>query len=176
MSQLRLIQDTTVSDVTAVDITDVFSSDFDIYKVVATGYDETSGDANRANIRFINSAGSVDAVGPYKHGSLAIEAAASSSYPEVKSNSTTNINFVLYDNGQSGACSSGVWYIFSPSDSSSFTFMTFTENHFQNGYGSSVEKGMGTYHVANEITGFRVYSSASGNFDLRVKVYGISVI
>ena len=42
MSNLRLINDTTFSDVTNASVTDVFSSDYDIYKVVATDNDTTS--------------------------------------------------------------------------------------------------------------------------------------
>tara|TARA_R100001082_G_scaffold82716_1_gene49536 strand:+ start:594 stop:1124 length:531 start_codon:yes stop_codon:yes gene_type:complete len=175
MSNLRLIKETSFSDVTALDMTDVFTTDFNVYKVVATGYDETSGDANRANIRFIDSSGSIDSSSSYRHASLAMEAAASGSFPTVSSNSADHINFVLYDNGQTGACSSAVWYIYSPSDSSSYTFMTFHESHFQQGYGSSVEQGVGVYYQTSTVSGFRLYSSASGNFDVKVTVYGIGV-
>tara|TARA_A100001011_G_scaffold224290_2_gene232234 strand:- start:1625 stop:2161 length:537 start_codon:yes stop_codon:yes gene_type:complete len=174
-NSLRFLKQVSFSDVTAGDVTDVFSSDFDIYKIVSTGYDETSGDANRANIRFINSSGSIDSSSSYDHASLAIEAAASGAYPTVKSSSADHINFVLYDNGQSGASSSGQIYVFNPFNSSSYTFVTFSESHFQQGYGASTEKGVGTYKVQSSLTGFRLYSSASGNFNVRINVYGIRI-
>ena len=50
MSNLRLINDTTFSDVTNASVTDVFSSDYDIYKVVATDYATSSGTAGRARL------------------------------------------------------------------------------------------------------------------------------
>ena len=129
----------------------------------------------RARIRFIDSSGSIDSSSSYAHASLAIEAAASGAYPTVSSNSADHIEFLLYDNGQSGASSSGQIYVFNPSDSSDNTFVTFTESHFQQGYGASTETGIGVYKVQNSLTGFRLYSSASGNFNVRVNVYGIRV-
>ena len=104
-----------------------------------------------------------------------MEAAQSGAYPTVAGNSESYVEFVLYDNGQSGASSSGQIYVFNPSDSSSSTFVTFSESHYQNGYGSSTNKGLGSYNVQNTITGFSLHCSGSGPFNVRVNVYGIRV-
>jgi len=58
MSALRLINETTASSVASVSVNDIFTSDFDIYKVVLTEFQVvTSGVEGR--LRFVNSSGSV---------------------------------------------------------------------------------------------------------------------
>ena len=174
MSNLRLIDDTTSSGVTTVSITDVFSSDFDIYKIVATGYQQTSGTSNRARLRFINTSGSVISAN-YDHCSLAMESFATGAYPEVKEVNVSYIDFVLFDNGQAGAESNGVWYIFNPFSSSSYSFVNFQESHFQSGHGASSEKGIGVLKQTASMGGFHVYNSGGASFDLRLKTYGLRV-
>ena len=175
MSSLRFIKQESFSNVTQLSKTDVFSSDFDIYKIVATGWDEVSGDTGRARLRFINSEGGIDTSSSYQHASLAMESAQSGAYPTVASNSSDYVEFVLYDNGQSGASSSGIMNIFNPTNSSSSTFLTFTESHYQNAYGASTNKGIGSYNVQNTITGFSLHCSGGGAFNVRVIVYGLGV-
>jgi hypothetical protein len=175
-NSLRFLKQESFSDVASLSITDVFTSDFDIYKIVATGWDEVSGDTGRARLRFItNVDGTIDTSSSYKHASLAMEAAQSGAYPTVSDNSSSYVEFVLYDNGQSGASSSGQIYVFNPSNSSSSTFVTFSESHYQNGYGSSTNKGLGSYNEQNTITGFSLHCSGGGPFNVRVNVYGIRV-
>ena len=173
MSNLRLINQTSFSAVTSATITDVFTSDFDIYKIVFTDYFQTSGSAGRARLRFTSS-GSVITSSDYRHASLAIES-PSSSFPEVKSNNDTYIDFVLFANGETGALSSGVTYVFNPSNSSCYTFVNWQEGHFQSSFGASTEKGIGILENLNVIDGFDIHSASGGGFNLTVKTYGIRV-
>ena len=53
MSALRLINETSFSNVASATITDIFSADFDIYKITVTDYDAGGGGAN-LNYRFVN--------------------------------------------------------------------------------------------------------------------------
>ena len=53
MSNLRLINQTTFSSVNTVNITDVFSEDFDVYKITYNGAGQYG------LLKFINSSGSV---------------------------------------------------------------------------------------------------------------------
>ena len=70
MSNLRLINETEVaSGVTTVNITDLFSSDFDIYQIEFAGiYQSTNIDNGIEGLRFINSAGSVISASEYSYG------------------------------------------------------------------------------------------------------------
>ena len=60
MSNLRLINETEItSGVATVNITDVFSADFDIYKITTSGFTTVSTTSTDLDGRFINSSGSV---------------------------------------------------------------------------------------------------------------------
>ena len=81
MSNLRFLNETTVgSSVSTVDVTDVFTSDFDIYKVVAENI-VTSAEAF-LELRFINSSGSVITASDYDFADLFLK--ANTSYVEIK--------------------------------------------------------------------------------------------
>ena len=174
MSNLRLIDDTTVSGVASVNITDVFTSDYDVYKVVATDYATTAGTAGRARLRFINTSGNVITASNYDHASLAIEAAGS--YVDVKEQNVSYIDFVLYDNRETGGASNGVWYIFNPFSSSSYDFVFFQEGHYQASYGPSTEMGNGVLKQTASMSGYNVYSQGgSSAFNGRFRTYGLRV-
>ena len=175
MSNLRLIDDTTVSGVASVNITDVFTSDYDVYKVVATDYATTAGTAGRARLRFINTSGGVETGSTYDSASLAIEAAATSAFPEVKATSQNHIDWLVYDNGETGGASAGVWYIFNPFSSSAYSFVIFQESHFQASYGASTEKGIGVFKNTGSMEGFLIYGVNGGNFNARFRTYGLRV-
>tara|TARA_R100000458_G_scaffold55881_1_gene60264 strand:- start:485 stop:1015 length:531 start_codon:yes stop_codon:yes gene_type:complete len=172
MSNLRLINETTFSGVATANLTDVFSSDFDIYQIVATGFNTTSGTVGRGRLRFITSGGSVDTSSNYGSASLAIEAPASGSYATPK-NFDSYIDFVLYDNGQAGGDSAGVWYIYNPYNSTRYTHMTFQESHFQASYGNGTEQGAGYLKVLGSITGVSLYAQSGGSFDVKLRTYGL---
>ena len=57
MSALRLINETSGSSVSSLNVTDVFNSDFDIYKIVINNLDQTA--TNYLEARLINQSGSV---------------------------------------------------------------------------------------------------------------------
>ena len=175
MSNLRFLNKTTFSGVASASTTDLFTSDFQVYKIVFSNYQQTSGTAGRGRLRFINSSGSVDSTSTYNHASLAIESPTSSSFPEVKSTTNKFIDFMLFDNGETGAASSGVMYVFNPFESSNFTYVTFQEGHFQNGFGASSEKGIGVLKSQSSMTGINIHGANSGSFNLTVKTYGLRI-
>ena len=78
MSNLRLINDTTItSGVSSVNIENVFSADFDIYKIVANGISTVGTTQTDPNFRFINSSGSPISASNYEYGNLIMRADAS---------------------------------------------------------------------------------------------------
>lgn len=174
MSNLRLINDTSFSNVATASVTDVFSSDFDIYKIVATNYQQTSGTAGRARLRLINASGSIVTANDYNHAELAIESFATGAYPEVRANNVSYVDFVLYHNGTTGADSNAVWYIFNPF-SSSYSFVIFQNNYQQSGYDASSVKGIGVLKDTSSMTGYSIFGANSGSFDVRFRTYGLRV-
>ena len=173
MSNLRLINETTVaSGVATVNITDVFSSDYDIYKIVST--------ANILNadkdiyMRYINSSGSIVSASNYDTATLTMK--GHSSYSETPS-TKVNINYGGLFNLTSGNESGGaVEYVFNPTDTSSYTF-GINQSIGMYSTGTYGTKGIRVLKQTNSITGIHLYNGEStDNFGGgTVKIYGLRV-
>jgi len=177
MSNLRFLKETIATSVASVDITDVFTSDFDIYKieVEADDYDANS----RLTIRLINSSGSVVSSTDYDNALLYRR--TDSTYNELKSTSDNVLferflGFFDYNNGsrQGGA---GIFYLFNPTSSSSYTFgLGESQNDFSTGKSGGM-KGIGVLHQLSSITGFQLiqdgYTATYGV--IKVRCYGLRV-
>ena len=59
MSNLRLINETTVTSANNISVTDVFSADFDIYNVTVSNLSSDSVSHSNAYVRLVNSSGSL---------------------------------------------------------------------------------------------------------------------
>ena len=173
MSNLRLINETTVaSGVATVNITDVFSSDYDIYKIVST--------ANILNadkdiyMRYINSSGSIVSASNYDTATLTMKGHCS--YSETPS-TKVNINYGGLFNLTSGNESGGaVEYVFNPTDTSSYTF-GINQSIGMYSTGTYGTKGIRVLKQTNSITGIHLYNGEStDNFGGgTVKIYGLRV-
>ena len=173
MSNLRLINETTVSSgVATVNITDVFSSDYDIYKIVST--------ANILNadkdiyMRYINSSGLIVTDSNYDTATLTMK--GHSSYSETPS-TKVNINYGGLFNLTSGNESGGaVEYVFNPTDTSSYTF-GINQSIGMYSTGTYGTKGIRVLKQTNSITGIHLYNGEStDNFGGgTVKIYGLRV-
>ena len=173
MSNLRLLNETTVSSgVATVNITDVFSSDYDIYKIVST--------ANILNadkdiyMRYINSSGSIVSASNYDTATLTMK--GHSSYSETPS-TKVNINYGGLFNLTSGNESGGaVEYVFNPTDTSSYTF-GINQSIGMYSTGTYGTKGIRVLKQTNSITGIHLYNGEStDNFGGgTVKIYGLRV-
>ena len=115
MSNLRLINETTVgTDVFSINVEDVFSTDFDIYKVTIFGIERTSGSTQtRIHMRYIDSGGSVEAGSTYEYATYRLK--SSDSYTEANSTSATYQQYGQIDEYPEGA--GFVGYIFNPNNS-----------------------------------------------------------
>jgi len=120
MSNLRLINETeAIAGVTSIDVTDVFSADYDIYKITATTICNTSVNIG-VKLRFINSSGSV--VTASNNDSALLALYTYTTFGEGRSTNIDSFNafFGSMDSYPEGA--SVVNYIFNPYSSSSYTF------------------------------------------------------
>ena len=174
MSNLRLINETTISSaVSVVDITDVFSADFDIYKITGSAL-STAGSTTYCQARLINSAGSVTTDSSYDDAYLSCKTNAS--FGEAK-----NVNIAFWqeflgdaDGGAEGT--SGVAWLYNPFSSSSYTFHSRQTFHSQAGI-HRMYKGIGAYKQATSCTGIRI-DATSLSQDLTggvIRTYGLRV-
>ena len=175
MSNLRLINETSISSsVSSISITDVFSSDFDIYQITATGLSTTGTDYTEVCLRYINSSGSVVTTSDYDY---AIEQQLTwSGTSELKAQNQDNVRRAFAESTDQApeVASSNLW-IFNPYSSSTFTLLgTEGTNYYGGSYNSQI-KGYAWLKSLSSITGFQAFENngsrplASGTF----RTYGL---
>ena len=171
MSNLRLINETSFDTVASGTINNIFSTDFDIYKITVTDYDNL-GNSNNLNFRFVNSSGSIISASDYDYASQIIRGYGA--FGEDKSTTGNHISTISYDDTLQKSNGS-VAYIFNPFNSSSYTFALW-QNSSASTIGTVGRKGVAVLHQLNSITGINFFPYSASNFSINsVKVYGLRV-
>jgi len=175
MSNLRLINETKItSSQSSTNITDVFSSDFDIYKITLQDISTVGTTDVDINARFINSSGSVDTTSTYYYGVLQLKSYGA--FTENRSTTNKRIDRITFSD-QSPEAQGSVIYVFNPFNSSSYTFLNWQSSLSRDdGYGEAF-KGIGCLLELSPITGIqffdvntdRPYNSGT------IRVYGLAV-
>jgi|14_taG_2_1085336.scaffolds.fasta_scaffold22754_3 hypothetical protein len=174
MSNLRLINETEItSSVSSVNMSDVFSADFDIYKITINGIKTAGTVAVRNRIRVINTSGSVSSQLAYDNAYL--QAKSWTTFGEGRNTSGTSITTPIgaSDNPDSG---NTTMYVFNPYNSSSYTFFLYQANSFFNG-NMEMDKGIAVFKVQNLISGFQLLDdTGTAPFDTGfIRTYGLRV-
>ena len=174
MSNLRLINETTISSaVSSVDITDVFSADFDIYKITASKM-TTAGSSTFTHVRFINSAGSVLSDTNYDWAFLSLKDNTGGGESNNQNQNYWSEFFGDADGTPEG--SAAVNYIFNPFSSTASTFGLMQTYHSQGGT-KRMYKGITVYSPFASVTGFRIDATTLSQ-DLTagvIRTYGLRV-
>ena len=174
---LEFIKSASGTSVSSLSVTDCFSANYDVYKIVGHTAEYLPVDATDAidlRIQFIDSGGSIISDSEYDTARLTMKAEAS-----FDSDRQTNIAYmygsVLVGNYQNGGA---VLYVFNPTNSSSYTFML---GQGASGYETSANKfrsakQIGVLKQTSSITGINFVSpSASNDFKADIKVFGLRV-
>ena len=120
MSALRLINETSISASSSkVQFTDLFSADFEIYKITIANLSNDS--AGYLYGRLINSSGSVITASSYDNANLLMDSGLS--WTENRSTGQTSIQYLEYFGSGITNSSNNALYIFNPFSSSSYTFL-----------------------------------------------------
>ena len=163
MSALRLINETITTVSNTISITDVFSADFDIYKIT---YDNGG---QYGLLKFINSAGSI----------------VSSSYDTARHNLKLNTSYSetrvtgqtvgIYAFSESSSADGGgnVLYVFNPFSSSSYTFVIAQTVDISTSTNHRIAKTIGVHKITASMSGFQLNALASVSGTLRT--YGLRV-
>jgi len=173
MSNLRLLNESSGTGVTTLSVTDVFTSDFDIYKIEISC---ASALEQETDLRFINSSGSIITASNYDYAQLYIRAYASDT--EINSTSDTDIRLVVGDEDSFGG--SAIIYIFNPTNISSYTFVVHQGSlaidiSNNNTVSFASNKGIGLLHELTSITGFHLKNNNAVSVDYTATTYGIRV-
>jgi hypothetical protein len=170
MSALRLINETTATSVSVVEVTDVFTSDFEIYKVevVADG----ASTSHWTSMRYLNTSGG--AISTTNHLFNMFELQAYQAFSENRSTAGNKFNYLFIDNGSN----SGVgftMYVFNPASASSWTQYIGSSGGFYSTSGNSNTKTIGTLKEAVSLGGFQL-TRYTGSWDsITIRTYGIRI-
>ena len=171
MIKLRLLKETTASSVSSASIKDVFSSDFDIYKIVFR--DLHNANQKNFNMRYIDSGGSVISAGNYD---IAKEYQYShATYYEVRATNQTEWELGHYDVDAAASGIGSTIYIFNPYSSSHYTFMMSESFYYEQiGGGANASKEIGVLKQKASMTGLNFFlDSAATITSFKVACYGL---
>lgn len=171
MSNLRLIKEIkSTSSVSTIDVTDVFSSEFDIYQIQVSDI-ECSVSGSWWSLRFINSAGSVEYSAKYDYAMEEMRSFATTA--ENSYLNTTSIPYVSFNELTTGGLANIV--VFNPYTSSSNTHLTLETVGYYAAGGMDGVKGIGAYKQNSSLSGFRIQRGTGLFENMTIRVYGIGV-
>jgi len=167
MSNLRLINETSFSAVSSATVTDVFSSDFDIYNITISDLDIPLG---YITWQMVNSSGSAITTASYDRAGLFMH--STGAFEEGRTVNAIYQNYLTnYDGVANYYGGVNIW-LFNPYSSSSYTFSLVQGTSQINKFTSS--KSIGVLKQTTSITGFKLIA-ASGNTTGVVRTYGLRV-
>ena len=168
MSNLRLINETTATSVASVSINDVFSSDFDIYKMSIL-YDNSAGNVVRTQM--INSSGSVVTASNYDWAVLQLRATGS----DQEQNATNDDDWRMSYEGTAGW--NVITYMFNPFSSSSYTSYITQSSGYYGGSGLTNLNlnGKGVLKQTASMSGIKFTTIGSNFDDFTCRIYGVRV-
>ena len=174
MSNLRLINKTTVTSANNISVTDVFSADFDIYNVTVSNLSSDSVSHSNAYVRLVNSSGSLVTASNYDFARL--DMAAETSFGELRGTNNTYMRYLANATDQTPEATGLVYWFFNPFSSSAYTFVlqqgsTRIANVFRVGKGIGVLKqtaSMSGFNIGLETTSINMNSGTIRTYGLRV--------
>ncbi|WP_293319098.1 hypothetical protein [Phenylobacterium sp.] len=173
MSNLRLLNETTATSVSTMSVTDVFTTDFDIYKITLYSSSATE---KEDHIQFINSGGSFVNSSSYDYAQLFIR--SYSSFSEVSDTSDTKLRLITGSEDNFGG--NAIIYVFNPTNSSSYTFILSQMSRGydlqnDNGFDMDSNKNIGILKQQSSITGFHLFNSSTATSDYTARTYGLRI-
>ena len=174
MSALRLINETEItSSVSSVNITDVFSADFDIYKITTSEIGTVGTTATQLYARYINSSGSVISASNYDIAYLNLK--SNLAFGESRFTNQTSLFFQFGTIDQDPQSNGAVAYIFNPYSSSSYTFSLSQSSAIDTNYLGT--KHIGVLKQTASMTGIQIFE-ANGSRPFNsgfIRTYGLRV-
>ena len=167
MSNLRLINETELSSATIFDITDVFTTDFDIYQVTLNNMN-TSADASMY-LQFLNTSGSLVATNIDYAG---LEMYSNTSFGEGRATNTSIVKFATCGGATVESMSAEFW-IFNPMNINTYTFGLSQSNAFENVMES--HKTIFVQKQTQQIAGLRFVAQSARMSSAIARVYGLRV-
>ena len=172
MSNLRLLNETTVtSAVSIVSVTDVFSADFDIYKVTVRGFELGGSPLSGHNLQFVNSNGSIVNASEYDSATLGMKTASAFSNDKTQNGTTGRIAMSI---GTTPNEAVTTLYVFNPFSSSSYTFYLNQSMSYGNQWVGG--KSIGVLTQLSSISGIAFTTNSTKTLNNgTINIYGLRV-
>lgn len=171
MSSLSFLKNAKGTDVTALDITNVFTDAFDVYQLDVINYVNTDLSGYFWG-RYLDSGGTVIDQTEYALGYENMR-----SYSSWASNVSTADSAFQLGYGQSDKVGStgSTTMFFNPANSSTYTFATHDIASHVEGSGGAALKGFSVHKNTEAVSGIRIFAQGSDSINyIEANIYGVS--
>ena len=163
-TELQFIKSASANGDATVSVTDCFSANYDVYKIVINNVVNTGGAS--AFLRFIDSGGSTITASDYDRAVQGLYSIHSSS--SSKGNSTSISSLAFYQTTGGGL----VCYVYNPFSSSDYTFVSGQSSYLEINYLAGT-KFIGVLKQSASMTGFSLNLTGQTFTTMNISVYGV---
>lgn len=169
-TNLQLISTQAISgSISSLDFDNVFSANYDVYKITSQGISTVGTTNNSTGIRLLDSSGTVIDQAEYDYAQQVLR--TNTSFGEVRATGQTSVLDFFGVTDQAPESTGGVGYVYNPFDSSSYTFFMQQNSMALAGVYRGF-KAIGVHKSAESCRGFRAtFSQAVGSGT--ISVYGV---
>ena len=164
MSNLKFIKSVSANGDATVSVTDCFSANYDVYKIVINNVVNTGGAS--AYLRFIDSGGSSITASDYDRAVYGLYSIHG--YSESKGNNTSISSLAFYQTTGGGL----VLYCYNPFSASDYTFVTGQAAYLEINYLAGT-KFIGALKQTASMTGFNLNLTGQTFTTMDISVYGV---
>ena len=159
------------SSQSTTNVDNIFSSNYEVYKIVLRGISTVGTLDLDLNARLIDNGGNVISDNEYDYAVFQLKANASST--ENKNTNFSRIDRISFSD-QSPESQGTVLYVYNPNSNSSYTFLNWQSVHMVGGNGGGV-KGIAVHKVAETIRGINFFDvNTDRPYDSgTIAVYGV---
>ena len=171
-ASLSFIKKASGYDLSALDITNCFSSAYDVYQLNIISY-VNEDLAGYFWIQYLDSGGSAISDAEYNYGYENMTS-YTSNYSATNYVGNTAILTGYGESDPTGSTSSTIM-IFSPYDSSSYTFATHDVATYVKGYGGAGIKGASVHKSTEQLSGLRLFAQGSNTMNyIEANIFGVN--
>ena len=171
-TNLQFIHEENIFESTSsTSVDNVFTASYDVYMITCNNFSTVGTSGTFLGVRFIDNSGSVVTGSEYDWADL--EMTSQTSFSE---DNDTGATFMRLQGGfdQKPESTGAVIYVYNPSDSGSYTFITTQSSGSTGGYGRG-GKGIGVHKTAETVRGFAIIETiGSRPYDSgEIRVFGV---
>ena len=168
---LRLLSESSGSSTSSYQVTDLFSSDYNIYQIEITEFQQTT--TFSGGLRFIESGGGIISTSDYEWARHSLRSYGS--YVDDRSTGGSDIQYIVGSTASSpDSSTAGTIWIFNPTDTSTYTQAIFQNTNWLVGNGIAGSKSIAILKTTANVTGFNIYSTGTMG-SIKTKHYGLRI-